>query len=155
MHGTAASGRGGWDALESSLYDLVGADDEACSSVEALARPDNVRSVSEESAVSAAQHTAPKPAVYEEQGGAHSCIFSASASSRPGTSARTAVASGDNDQPTETASSTQHGQYLLESRLEVARERNRWNQRACRERVRVRCRPCAAYVSPCRLQRHM
>jgi hypothetical protein len=148
MHGTAASGRGGWDASESSLYDLVAADDEACSSVEAFARPDNVRSVSEESAVSGGQHAAPKSAIFEEKGGAHSYIFSASGSSRPGTSARTAVASGDYDQPTETASSIQHDQNLLESRLEAARERNHRNQRACRERVRVRCRPCAAYVSP-------
>jgi hypothetical protein len=148
MHGPAASGRRGWEALESSLYDVVGADDETCSSVEAFARPDNVQSVSEESAVSTAQHTAPKPATYEEKGGAHhSYIFSTSGSCRPGTSAQTDVARGDNDQHMETASSTQHDQYLLESRLEAAREKNGRNQRASTECVRVRCCLFAAYVA--------
>jgi hypothetical protein len=140
--------------LESFLHDPVTADDEFCSFVEALACFDNVRSVSEaarESAAPVAQLTAPKRIFYEETGGSHhSYVFGTSRSAQQGISTQQPIAGDSNGQSLETAASPQHDPYL--NMLKKARERNRRNQRACRERVRVRCclllcAYCAAYVS--------
>jgi hypothetical protein len=128
--------------LESFLHDPV-ADDEFCYFVEALACPDNVRSVSEaagESAGPVVQLTAPKRAFYEEKGVAHhSYALRTSGSTQQRISAQQTIARGSNGESMETAISHQHDLYL--KRLEKSRERNRRNQRACRERVRVRCCP--------------
>jgi hypothetical protein len=142
--------------LEFFLHDPV-ADDEFCSFVEALACPDNVRSVSEaagESAAPVAQLTAQKCASYEEKSAArHSHAFRTAGSTQQGISAQQTIARGSNGESMETTISHQHDLYL--NRLEKARERNRRNQRACRDRVRVRCHfdklpmlaYCLAYVS--------
>jgi hypothetical protein len=126
--------------LESFLHDPVTADDEFCSFVEALACPDNVRSVSEvwESAAPVAQLTAPKRAFCEETGPRHSYVLRTSRSTQQGGVSTQQTIEGDiNGESMKTAASPQQDPYL--NRLEKARERNRRNQRACRERVRVRC----------------
>jgi hypothetical protein len=127
--------------LESFLHDPITTDDEFNSLLKELVCPDNVGSVHEaarESAAPVAQLTAPKHAFYDEKGVArHSHAFRSSNISGPEILAQQAVAT--ECESIETASSPPHDGCLLENRLEKARERNFRNQRACRERLRVRC----------------
>jgi hypothetical protein len=128
--------------LESFLQDPLTTDDEFSSLLEALARSNNVGSVSEaawESAASVAQITASKHEFYDEKSGArYSNALRPAGISGPGVAAQQAVARRDNDESIETASFPRRDGYLLENRQEMARERNCRNQRAARERLKVR-----------------
>jgi hypothetical protein len=130
-------------ALKSLLRDPVSADDDLFSFLEALSCPDGVRSVSEaarESAGPVAQLTAPNHAIYDENDGAHPFrVLPASASSGVSILAQKAAARADNHKSMETTLSPPHDLYSRKNKLEKTRERNRLNQRACRERLRVRC----------------
>jgi hypothetical protein len=115
----------------------VTADDEF-SAVEAHAHPDSARPVSEGAWEAAARVAVPAPSkheVCEEKCRSHqACITSASGSSGPGILAPNADTRGASE-ATEAATCPKHDPSLLEDVREIFCR----NQKASRERLRVRC----------------
>jgi hypothetical protein len=118
----------------------VTADDEI-SVVEALAHPDNVRPVSEGARESPARAAVPAASMHEvceaKCKSRQACIKSASGSSAPGILAPNADTRGVESEATEAATCPKHDPCLLEDVREIFCR----NQKASRERLRVRCCP--------------
>jgi hypothetical protein len=122
--------------------DFITADDEFGSLDEVLAESDIDLPVSKavrQSEAPAAFLTEPKHASDEQKGRTdHSCIIRTSRSSHPGDLAQKCVTRSDNDESTEAAASHQHDLRLLQLRPEKAQEMSVRNQKAWRERLKVR-----------------
>jgi hypothetical protein len=130
---------------ESSLHDLddfVTVDDEFGSLDEALAESDSGLPVSKavrQSEAPAAFLKEPKHASDEQKGRTdHSCTIRSSRSHHPGDLAQKCVTRSDNDEGTEAAASHHHDLRLLQLRPEKAQEMSLRNQKAWRERFKVR-----------------